>query len=177
MIDNQAKHALVTAPTQACSGAAAPQRLPARLGTNHNHLRTPPQHFWATIGRRTDYLQIHRHPDYTYSSHYLSKRASLSSRNVRDTAIMDQLQGHSQQKMRAAPAAPRRYDGQAGNPLYDPANGGHYGKSIPRKRTRTITRLRRIEAYKLIALSRRICCCTYEPTRLRLELGMTATDV
>jgi nuclear transcription factor Y gamma len=31
------------------------------------------------------------------------------------------------QKMRAAPAAPRRYDGQAGNPLYDPQNGGHYG--------------------------------------------------
>ena len=41
---------------------------------------------------------------------------------------MDQLQGHNQQKMRAAPAAPRRYDGQAGNPLYDPANGGHYGE-------------------------------------------------
>lgn len=33
------------------------------------------------------------------------------------------------QKMRAAPAAPRRYDGQAGNPLYDPAQGGHYGAS------------------------------------------------
>ena len=42
---------------------------------------------------------------------------------------MDQIQGHNQQKMRAAPAAPRRYDGQAGNPLYDPANGGHYGES------------------------------------------------
>lgn len=33
------------------------------------------------------------------------------------------------QKMRAAPAAPRRYDGQAGNPLYDPQQGGHYGTS------------------------------------------------
>jgi len=33
------------------------------------------------------------------------------------------------QKMRAAPAAPRRYDGQAGNPLYDPQQGGHYGAS------------------------------------------------
>ncbi|KAJ4316114.1 CCAAT- binding transcription factor component [Neodidymelliopsis sp. IMI 364377] len=42
---------------------------------------------------------------------------------------MDQLQGHGQQKMRQAPAAPRRYDGQSGNPLYDPANGGHYGAS------------------------------------------------
>ncbi|KZM19453.1 CCAAT- binding transcription factor component [Ascochyta rabiei] len=42
---------------------------------------------------------------------------------------MDQLQGHNQQKMRQAPAAPRRYDGQSGNPLYDPANGGHYGAS------------------------------------------------
>ncbi|KAJ4366907.1 CCAAT- binding transcription factor component [Neocucurbitaria cava] len=33
------------------------------------------------------------------------------------------------QKMRQAPAAPRRYDGQAGNPLYDPQQGGHYGAS------------------------------------------------
>ncbi|KAH3906987.1 hypothetical protein HBI56_113710 [Parastagonospora nodorum] len=33
------------------------------------------------------------------------------------------------QKMRAAPAAPRRYDGQAGNPLYDPTQSGHYGAS------------------------------------------------
>jgi len=43
---------------------------------------------------------------------------------------MDQvnLPGHNKQ-MRAAPAAPRRYDGQAGNPLYDPAQGGHYGTS------------------------------------------------
>jgi hypothetical protein len=46
---------------------------------------------------------------------------------LRNAAAMDQLQGHGQQKMRQAPAAPRRYDGQAGNPLYDPANGGHYG--------------------------------------------------
>ncbi|KAF1851123.1 histone-fold-containing protein [Cucurbitaria berberidis CBS 394.84] len=36
---------------------------------------------------------------------------------------------HGQQKMRQAPAAPRRYDGQAGNPLYDPQQGGHYGAS------------------------------------------------
>ncbi|KAH8724703.1 histone-fold-containing protein [Phaeosphaeriaceae sp. PMI808] len=44
---------------------------------------------------------------------------------------MDQvnLPGHGQPKMRAAPAAPRRYDGQAGNPLYDPQQGGHYGAS------------------------------------------------
>lgn len=41
---------------------------------------------------------------------------------------MEQLQGHNKQNMRQAPAAPRRYDGQSGNPLYDPANGGHYGK-------------------------------------------------
>lgn len=33
------------------------------------------------------------------------------------------------QKMRQAPAAPRRYDGTNGNPLYDPSNGGHYGTS------------------------------------------------
>ncbi|KAF2733516.1 histone-fold-containing protein [Polyplosphaeria fusca] len=39
------------------------------------------------------------------------------------------LQAHGQQKMRQAPAAPRRYDGLNGNPLYDPANGGHYGAS------------------------------------------------
>jgi hypothetical protein len=48
---------------------------------------------------------------------------------------MDQvnLQGHGQQKMRQQPqqAAPRKYDGQQGNPLYDPTNGGHYGKSDP----------------------------------------------
>ncbi|RAR01934.1 malate dehydrogenase [Stemphylium lycopersici] len=44
---------------------------------------------------------------------------------------MDQvnLQGHGQQKMRQATAAPRKYDGQQGNPLYDSANGGHYGAS------------------------------------------------
>lgn len=39
------------------------------------------------------------------------------------------LQGQGQHKMRQAPAAPRRYDGQNGNPLYDSANGGHYGAS------------------------------------------------
>ncbi|OCK85493.1 histone-fold-containing protein [Lepidopterella palustris CBS 459.81] len=41
------------------------------------------------------------------------------------------LQAHGQQKMRGqqAQAAPRRYDGLNGNPLYDPANGGHYGAS------------------------------------------------
>ncbi|KAL1608351.1 Transcriptional activator hap5 [Paraconiothyrium brasiliense] len=38
------------------------------------------------------------------------------------------LQAHGQQKMRQQ-AAPRRYDGQNGNPLYDPGNGGHYGAS------------------------------------------------
>jgi nuclear transcription factor Y gamma len=45
---------------------------------------------------------------------------------------MDQvnLPGHNKQ-MRAAPAAPRRYDGQGANPLYDPAQGGHYGTSRP----------------------------------------------
>ncbi|KAF7577449.1 hypothetical protein PtrM4_016890 [Pyrenophora tritici-repentis] len=44
---------------------------------------------------------------------------------------MDQvnLQGHGQQKMRQSTAAPRKYDGQQGNPLYDSANGGHYGAS------------------------------------------------
>ncbi|KAG9196150.1 histone-fold-containing protein [Alternaria panax] len=46
---------------------------------------------------------------------------------------MDQvnLQGHGQQKMRQQPqqAAPRKYDGQQGNPLYDPQQGGHYGAS------------------------------------------------
>ena len=40
------------------------------------------------------------------------------------------LQAHGQQKMRQAPAAPRRYDGQNGNPLYDPSNGGHYGTCV-----------------------------------------------
>ena len=46
---------------------------------------------------------------------------------------MDQvnLQGHGQQKMRQSTAAPRKYDGQQGNPLYDSANGGHYGQSRP----------------------------------------------
>jgi hypothetical protein len=42
---------------------------------------------------------------------------------------MDQvtLTAHGQQKMRAVPAAPRRYDGQNGNPVYDHQQGGHYG--------------------------------------------------
>lgn len=50
---------------------------------------------------------------------------------------MDQvnLPGHNKQ-MRAAPAAPRRYDGQAGNPLYDPASGGHYGTSVASRHPR-----------------------------------------
>ncbi|KAF2490557.1 histone-fold-containing protein [Lophium mytilinum] len=41
------------------------------------------------------------------------------------------LQHGQAQKMRQQPqqAAPRRYDGVNGNPLYDPANGGHYGAS------------------------------------------------
>lgn len=39
------------------------------------------------------------------------------------------LQGHGQQKVRPAAAPPRHYDGENGNPLYDPAhNGGHYGE-------------------------------------------------
>ena len=41
------------------------------------------------------------------------------------------LQAQGQHKMRQAPAAPRRYDGQNGNPLYDSANGGHYGQLLP----------------------------------------------
>ncbi|KAF2819149.1 histone-fold-containing protein [Ophiobolus disseminans] len=42
---------------------------------------------------------------------------------------MDQvnLPGHNKQLRNNGPAAPRRYDGQAGNPLYDPQQGGHYG--------------------------------------------------
>lgn len=37
---------------------------------------------------------------------------------------------HGQPNLRQQPAAaPRRYDGQNGNPLYDPGNGGHYGAS------------------------------------------------
>ena len=42
------------------------------------------------------------------------------------------LQAHGQQKLRQqqATAAPRRYDGQNGNPLYDHANGGHYGAFV-----------------------------------------------
>lgn len=41
------------------------------------------------------------------------------------------LQAHGQQKLRQqATAAPRRYDGQNGNPLYDPGNGGHYGAFV-----------------------------------------------
>jgi histone H3/H4 len=40
------------------------------------------------------------------------------------------LQGHGQQKVRATAAPPRHYDGENGNPLYDPThNGGHYGAS------------------------------------------------
>lgn len=41
------------------------------------------------------------------------------------------IQAHNQQqKLRQqAPAVPRRYDGQNGNPVYDSANGGHYGAS------------------------------------------------
>ncbi|KAF2205164.1 histone-fold-containing protein [Delitschia confertaspora ATCC 74209] len=39
------------------------------------------------------------------------------------------MQTHGQQKMRPAPAEPRRYDGTNGNPLYDEHNGGHYGAS------------------------------------------------
>ncbi|KAF2107508.1 histone-fold-containing protein [Lophiotrema nucula] len=43
---------------------------------------------------------------------------------------MENLQGHGGQKLRQpGPAAPRRYDGLNGNPMYDPANGGHYGAS------------------------------------------------
>lgn len=42
------------------------------------------------------------------------------------------LQAHGQQKLRQqATAAPRRYDGQNGNPLYDHGNGGHYGEFVP----------------------------------------------
>ena len=37
------------------------------------------------------------------------------------------LQAHGQQQKMRQQAAPRRYDGVNGNPLYDPANGGHYG--------------------------------------------------
>lgn len=42
---------------------------------------------------------------------------------------MDQVNlPHGQQRNRQAPAAPRRYDGQAGNPLYsEKEHGGHYG--------------------------------------------------
>lgn len=39
------------------------------------------------------------------------------------------LQTHGQQQKMRQQAAPRRYDGVNGNPLYDPANGGHYGAS------------------------------------------------
>lgn len=44
---------------------------------------------------------------------------------------------HGQPNLRQQPAAaPRRYDGQNGNPLYDPGNGGHYGTSVlPRARS------------------------------------------
>lgn len=38
------------------------------------------------------------------------------------------LQGHGQQQKMRQNAPPRRYDGQNGNPLYDPSNGGHYGE-------------------------------------------------
>ncbi|KAF2715192.1 histone-fold-containing protein [Pleomassaria siparia CBS 279.74] len=42
---------------------------------------------------------------------------------------MDPANLAHQQKMRQPPAAPRRYDGANGNPLYDSGNGGHYGAS------------------------------------------------
>jgi nuclear transcription factor Y gamma len=46
---------------------------------------------------------------------------------------MDQvnLNAQGQPRVRAVPAAPRRYDGQNGNPHYDEKNGGHYGESLP----------------------------------------------
>jgi hypothetical protein len=40
---------------------------------------------------------------------------------------MDPTNLQAQGQRRQAPAAPRRYDGQNGNPLYDSANNGHYG--------------------------------------------------
>jgi hypothetical protein len=36
------------------------------------------------------------------------------------------------QKMRQPPSAPRRYDGENGNPIYDTKNGGHFGTSTLR---------------------------------------------
>jgi hypothetical protein len=42
---------------------------------------------------------------------------------------LQQVNLHGQQKMRQATAAPRKYDGQQGNLLYDSTNGGHYGMS------------------------------------------------
>jgi len=46
---------------------------------------------------------------------------------------MDQvnLNAPGQSRVRAVPAAPRRYDGQNGNPQYDEKVGGHYGESLP----------------------------------------------
>lgn len=40
-----------------------------------------------------------------------------------------QARGQRQELRQQGPAAPRRYDGQNNNPLYDSANGGHYGAS------------------------------------------------
>jgi hypothetical protein len=45
---------------------------------------------------------------------------------------VNHLQG--QQKMRQA--APRKYDGENGNPYYNPENGGHYGTSARRAASR-----------------------------------------
>lgn len=52
------------------------------------------------------------------------------------------LQAHGQQKLRQqATAAPRRYDGQNGNPLYDPKVIGHYGMfACPRARDNASSR-------------------------------------
>jgi hypothetical protein len=55
------------------------------------------------------------------------------------------------QKMRPGPAAPRRYDGQAGNPLYDPQQGGHYGKS---RYLRVPMRAERVMRSRGLAVSR-----------------------
>jgi hypothetical protein len=52
----KAKHALVTAPTQACLQLPNDSKHAAHLGTNHNHLPTP------STASLNDYWASHRLP-------------------------------------------------------------------------------------------------------------------
>lgn len=95
---------------------------------------------------------------------------------------MDQvnLQGHGQQKMRQQPqqAAPRKYDGQQGNPLYDPQQGGHYGKSaLPAACHATRLSLSRPPWGLVLTLSCRRVCSRMFSLRIRAYCKLEAADI